>query len=82
MSLNTKFQNLNLKSVSKNSDSFDDRICDDLCEVILQYLPLKDQIKLECVSKQFQRTVYRRIQEFNSKKYRETNGEKRCVFNQ
>ena len=52
------FQNLNLKSVSKNSDSFDDRFCDDLCEVILQYLPLKDKLSLECVSKQFRRTVF------------------------
>ena len=32
-------------------DSFEDRVCDDLCEVILQFLPLKDKLKLECVSK-------------------------------
>ena len=60
MFLNKNFQNLNLKSVSKNSDSFDDRFCDDLCEDILQYLPLKHKLRLECVSKQFQRTVFQK----------------------
>ena len=49
-----------LKSVSKNSDSFEERFCDDLCEEILQYLPLKDKLRLECVSKQFQRTVFQK----------------------
>ena len=39
------------------SDSFDDRVCDDLCANILQYLSLKDKLKLESVSKQFQRTI-------------------------
>ena len=38
--------------------SFDERICDDLSEVILKYLSLKDALRLECVSKQFQRTVF------------------------
>ena len=38
-------------------DSFDDRVCDDLSEVILQYLSFKDKLRLESVSKQFQRTV-------------------------
>ena len=55
MSLNNSFVT---KSVSKNSDSFEDRFCDDLWEEILQYLPLKDKIRLESVSKQFQRTVF------------------------
>ena len=41
-------------------DSFDDRFCDDLSEVILQYLSLEDKLRLECVSKQFQRTVFQR----------------------
>ena len=45
------------------SDSFDDRFCDDLCEDILQYLPLKDKLRLECVSKQFQRTVLQKQNE-------------------
>ena len=39
-------------------DSFEDRVCDDLCEVILQYLSLEDWLRLECVSKQFQRTAF------------------------
>ena len=51
---------MNFKKFSKNSDSFDDRFCDDLCEDILQYLPLKDKLRLEKVSKQFQRTVFRK----------------------
>ena len=41
-------------------DSFSDRFCDDLCEDILQYLSLKEKLRLECVSKQFQRTVFQR----------------------
>ena len=53
-------KNLIPKYVSKNNDSFDDRICDDLSEVLLQFLPLEDKIRLECVSKQFQRTVFRK----------------------
>ena len=69
-------KNLFTKSISKNSDSFDDRFCDDLCEDILQYLPLKDKIKLEFVSKQFQRTVFRRVFEF---KIREFDFIWRCV---
>ena len=44
-------------------DSFDDRFCDDLCEDILQYLSLEDKLKLESVSKQFQRTVFQRQNE-------------------
>ena len=39
-------------------DSFDDRVCDDLSEVILQYLSIKEKLKLESVSKQFQRTAF------------------------
>ena len=52
------------KVVSKEDnyrrDSFDDRFCDDLCEEILQYLSLEDKLRLQCVSKQFQRTVFKR----------------------
>ena len=51
-------KNLFPKSVSKNSDSFDDRICDDLSEVLLQFLALIDKLRYECVSKQFQRTTF------------------------
>ena len=54
-------KNLFPKSVSKNSDSFDDRFCDDLSQVLLQYLSLEDRLRLECVSKQFQRTVYQNV---------------------
>ena len=47
------------KSIEVNyrRDSFSDRVCDDLCEVILKYLSLEDRLRLECVSKQFQRTA-------------------------
>ena len=44
-------------SVSQKRQSFSHRICDDLSEVILQYLPFEDKLRLEGVSKQFQRTV-------------------------
>ena len=57
MSLNKR---LCLRSDSQNSDSFSDRFCDDLSEVILQYLSLEDKLRLQCVSKQFQRTVFQR----------------------
>src|ERR1700712_1588118 len=55
---------LYLESDSQNSDSFSERICDDLSEVILQYLSLEDKLRLQCVSKQFQRTVFKRHYEF------------------
>ena len=44
--------------VNYRRDSFIDRVCDDLCEVILKYLSLEDRLRLECVSKQFQRTAF------------------------
>ena len=53
---------------SKNNlrrDSFEDRFCDDLCEDILQYLSLEDRFRLECVSKQFQRTVFQSLKELD-----------------
>src|SRR5437868_544429 len=40
------------------SDSFGVRVCDDLSEELLQYLTIEDKLRLECVSKQFQRTVF------------------------
>ena len=46
--------------VSFNRQSFSERICDDLCEEILQYLSLEDKLKLEGVSKQFQRTIFKK----------------------
>ena len=48
------------KENNYRSDSFEDRFCDDLCEDILQYLSLEDKFRLECVSKQFERTVFKR----------------------
>jgi septum formation topological specificity factor MinE len=46
-------------------DSFSDRICDDLCEVLLKYLSIDDKIKFECISKQFQRCVYTKQNSIN-----------------
>ena len=46
-------------------DSFEDRVCDDLCEVLLQFLPIEDKFKFECVSKQFQRNVFQRQYHLN-----------------
>ena len=45
---------------SYKKDSFSSRICDDLCEVIVSYLPIGDKIRLESVSKQFQRVLFSR----------------------
>ena len=38
-------------------DSFENRVCDDLSEVLLKSLSLEDKYRFECVSKQFQRTA-------------------------
>ena len=56
---------IELKEVNYRRDSFDDRFCDDLSEVILQYLPLKYKLRLEGVSKQFQRTVFNKLYELD-----------------
>ena len=53
-------RNIELYEDYYGRDSFDDHFCDDLCEDILQYLPLKHKLRLQCVSKQFQRTVFQR----------------------
>ena len=47
------------KSIEVNyrRDSFSDRVSDNLCQFILQYLSLESRLRLECVSKQFQRTA-------------------------
>jgi len=42
------------------SDSFDVRVWDDLSAELLQYLSIKDKIRLQSVSKQFQRTLFNR----------------------
>src|ERR1700712_496496 len=52
-----------LKYVEEKRQSFSERVCDDLSEVILQYLSLEDKLKLQFVSKQFQRTVFQRHEE-------------------
>ena len=44
--------------VNHRRDSFTHRICDDLCEDILQLLPFDDKLRLEFVSKQFQRCMF------------------------
>ncbi len=65
MSSNKIFKGKSLRELQTPEEklrrvSFDSRVCDDLSEVILQFLPIKDKFRLECVSKQFQRTVYKR----------------------
>ena len=42
---------------SEKRQSFSERICDDLCPHILQYLSLEDKLRLDCVSQQFQRSI-------------------------
>ena len=44
-------------SQTVNKSSFD-RIDDDLCQLILSYLPLKDKLVVECVSKRIKRCVF------------------------
>src|SRR6267154_1569112 len=54
---------MDLKSSTKLIESrqtFSDRICDDLSEVLLSYLSFEDKIRFECVSQQFARTVYQK----------------------
>ena len=53
---------------NSRSDSYFDRVCDDLSEVILQFLSFEDKFRLECVSKQFQRTVFNRHYDLNIRK--------------
>ena len=44
--------------------SFSNRICDDLAEVLLEFLPFKSKFKFEAVSKQFQRTIFKKQKNF------------------
>ena len=44
--------------MNTNRDLFDVRIDDDLFEVIVSYLPIKDKLRYESVSKRFQRFVF------------------------
>jgi hypothetical protein len=50
--------NNNNNKIDLKRDSFSDRICDDLCQVLLSYLSFDDKIRFECVSKQFERCVF------------------------
>lgn len=43
---------------SKESDAFDKRIGDNLCQIILSYLSISDKFRLECVCRQFQRKIF------------------------
>ncbi|CAG2108869.1 unnamed protein product, partial [Medioppia subpectinata] len=38
-----------------------DRFGDDLCALLLSYFPLEDRFRYECVSKQFQRTLFESV---------------------
>ena len=58
--MKTQLNEYKNESKKQKRKSFSERICDDLCEEILQYLSLEDKLRLQCVSKQFQRTVFRR----------------------
>ena len=64
-----------LRSDTQKRRSFSERICDDLSEVILQYLSLEGKLRLECVSKQFQRTVFQRHYELKIDKSLQKNKE-------
>ena len=50
---------------SKNSQSFNERICDDLAEILLQYLSIEEKVKLEKVCQLFQRNIYLKVFELN-----------------
>ncbi len=49
--------NKTINKISLKRDSFNDRICDNLCEVLLKYLSFEEKIKFECVSKQFRNSI-------------------------
>ena len=55
---------MSLKSIRDekySSDSFE-RFGDDLCELLLSYLSVKQKKRFECVSKQWQRLVFNKQQ--------------------
>ncbi|CAG2164372.1 unnamed protein product [Oppiella nova] len=57
----TALLNIVLVSIQSAIDSKKvslDRFGDDLCEVLLSYLSIKDRFRYECVSKQWQRLIY------------------------
>ena len=54
---------------SQMRQSFDERVCDDLAEVILQFLPIEDKLRLRCVSTQFSRTILTKETYFSVRSY-------------
>ena len=62
MSLSKRLCAYNEMSSCVKRDSFERRICDDLCEEILQYLPVEAKAKLEGVSHQFKRAITKLFQ--------------------
>jgi hypothetical protein len=69
---NKKFKSINNNNNNKidlKRDSFSDRFCDDLCEVLFIYLSLEDKIKFECVSKQWQKLVFNKQYSIGIKEY-------------
>ncbi len=64
----------NWKILKNRKESFDYRICDDLCEVLLSYLSFSYKIRFECVSKQFQSLVF--SVEFHIKKVSKLSAQK------
>ena len=60
MSLNA----MRLRIDPQMRQSFEERIFDDLSADILKFLTFEDKLRLECVSKQFQRTVFLKQTEF------------------
>ena len=53
-------------SNSMNRRSFDTRICDDLCEVLLSYETFTDRFRHQSVSQQFQRLVYNTVKDITN----------------
>jgi hypothetical protein len=45
-------------NISDNNFNSFERFGDDLCEVLLSFLPISDKIKFECVSKQWQTLIF------------------------
>ena len=56
------------------------RICDDLCEEILKYLPFNRKLTLECVSRQFTRCVFAKSNRtLHVNKSRNANNTDQCI---
>ena len=49
---------MSCNELSLRRDSFSDRFCDDLSEVLLSFVSFEDKIQFECVSHQRQRLVF------------------------